>query len=89
MSLNFSFSDEQLAFKQSVKELAQKVALPGSNDRDREGRFDRDVWNAVGDFGLCDLAIPEKYGGLGADIVTTCLARLPSTARSGPASAWE
>jgi hypothetical protein len=74
MSLNFSFSEEQLSFKKSVKEFAQRVVLPGSGDRDREGTFDRDVWKAVGDFGLCGLPIPEKYGGSGADVVTTCLA---------------
>ncbi|HEX9697544.1 MAG TPA: acyl-CoA dehydrogenase family protein [Actinomycetota bacterium] len=74
MPLDFGFTDEQLAFKQSVKEFAQKVVAPGSDQRDRDGRFDRDVWNAVGEFGLCGLPIPEEYGGSGADIVTTNLA---------------
>ncbi|MCA1834068.1 MAG: acyl-CoA dehydrogenase family protein, partial [Actinobacteria bacterium] len=74
MSLNFSFSEEQLSFKKSVKELAEKVVAPGSGERDVAGRFDRAVWNAVGEFGLCGLPIPEEYGGSGADIVTTCLA---------------
>lgn len=74
MALSFDFTDEQLAFKQSVKEFAQKVVAPGSDQRDKDGRFDRDVWNAVGAFGLCGLPIPEEYGGSGADIVTTNLA---------------
>jgi alkylation response protein AidB-like acyl-CoA dehydrogenase len=57
-----------------VKEFAEKVVAPGASDRDRDGTFDREVWNAVGELGLCGLPIPEEYGGSGADIVTTCLA---------------
>ena len=74
MSLSFAFSEEQLAFKKSVREFAEKVVAPGADERDREGRFDLDVWKACGEFGLCGLPIPEEYGGSGADIITTNLA---------------
>jgi alkylation response protein AidB-like acyl-CoA dehydrogenase len=74
MALNFSFTEEQLAFRKSVKEFASKVVAPGSNERDIEGRWDDDVWRACGSFGLCGLPIPEEYGGSGADIITTNLA---------------
>ena len=72
--MDFRFSEEQLAFYKSVKDFAARVVEPGAHDRDVEGRFDRDVWNALGDFGLLGLPIPEDLGGSGADIVTTCLA---------------
>jgi alkylation response protein AidB-like acyl-CoA dehydrogenase len=74
MSLNFTFSEEQVSFRKSVKEFAEKVVAPGAGERDVSGSFDRAVWSAVGEFGLCGLPIPEEYGGSGADIVTTCLA---------------
>ncbi len=74
MSLNFSFSEEQIAFRKSVVEFAEKVVAPGSGERDIEGRFDPEVWRACGEFGLCGLPIPEQYGGSGADIITTNLA---------------
>ena len=74
MSLNFSFTEEQLAFRKSVQEFAEKVVAPGADERDRDGRFDRDVWDACGEFGLCGLPVPEEYGGSGADIITTNLA---------------
>lgn len=74
MSLNFSFTEEQLAFRKSVQEFAEKVVAPGADSRDREGRFDPEVWRACGEFGLCGLPIPEEYGGSGADLITTNLA---------------
>ena len=72
--MDFRFSEEHIAFYKSVKDFAGEVVEPGAHDRDVEGRFDRRVWDAIGDFGLLGLPIPEEYGGSGADIVTTCLA---------------
>jgi alkylation response protein AidB-like acyl-CoA dehydrogenase len=72
--MDFNHSEEQLAFYKSVKDFAGAVVEPGAHDRDVESRFDRDVWNAVGEFGILGLPIPEEYGGSGADIITTCLA---------------
>ena len=72
--MDFRFSEEQIAFYKSVKDFAARVVEPGAHDRDVQGRFDRDVWDALGDFGLLGLPILEEYGGCGADIVTTCLA---------------
>lgn len=74
MSLSFSFTDEQLAFRESVRQFAEKIVRPGSDERDRDGRWDPEVWKAVGEFGLAGLPIPEEYGGQGADIITTCMA---------------
>ncbi|MDQ3619601.1 MAG: acyl-CoA dehydrogenase family protein [Actinomycetota bacterium] len=72
--MDFRHSEDQLSFYKSVKDLASRVVEPGAHERDVDGRFDRDVWNALGEFGLMGLPIPERYGGSGADIVTTCLA---------------
>jgi alkylation response protein AidB-like acyl-CoA dehydrogenase len=72
--VDFRHSEEQLAFYKSVRDFAAKVVEPGAHERDVEGRFDRDVWDALGEFGLLGLPVPEEYGGSGADIVTTCLA---------------
>ena len=71
--MDFRFSEEQLAFYKSVKDFAARVVEPGAHERDVEGRFDRGVWDALGEFGLLGLPIPEEYGGSGADIITTCL----------------
>ena len=72
--MDFSHSPEELEFYRSVRDMAAAVVAPGAHDRDVEGRFDRDVWDRLGEFGLLGLPVPEDYGGSGADIVTTCLA---------------
>ena len=72
--MDFNHSEEQLSFYKSVKDFAGRVVEPGAHERDVESRFDRDVWNALGEFGILGLPIPEEYGGSGADIITTCLA---------------
>lgn len=74
MTLSFSFSEEQVAFRKSVREFAERVVRPGSDERDRDGRWDPEVWRQVGEFGLAGLPIPVEYGGQGADVITTCVA---------------
>ncbi len=74
MALDFDFTDEQIAFRESVTTFASDVVRPGADERDRDGRWDPDVWKKVAAFGLTGLPIPEEYGGQGADIITTCLA---------------
>jgi acyl-CoA dehydrogenase len=72
--MDFRHSDEQLAFYKSVHAFAAENVEPGAHKRDVDGRFDRDLWAKLGQFGLLGLPIPEEYGGSGADIMTTCLA---------------
>ena len=72
--MDFRHTEDQIAFYKSVKDFAARVVEPGAGERDVAGRFDRGVWDALGEFGLLGLPIPEEHGGSGADIVTTCLA---------------
>jgi alkylation response protein AidB-like acyl-CoA dehydrogenase len=72
--VDFLLSEEQEAFVRSVRDFAREHVEPGAADRDLDSRFDRDVWQALADFGLAGLPVPEAYGGSGADVVTTGLA---------------
>lgn len=72
--MDFSFTEEQELFKQSVIEFAQKEILPGAAERDEEARFDRDVWDKTAEFGLMGLPYPEEYGGSGASVIDTSVA---------------
>jgi alkylation response protein AidB-like acyl-CoA dehydrogenase len=72
--MDFSITDEQRAFRTSVLEWARDVVAPGAAERDRDGRWDPQVWKSFAEFGLAGLPIPEEYGGGGASIIDCCLA---------------
>ncbi|MDX6286300.1 MAG: hypothetical protein QOG53_1785 [Frankiales bacterium] len=72
--MDFSITEEQRAFRASVLQLARDVIAPGATDRDRDGRWDPDVWKGLAAAGIPGLPIPEQYGGSGASIIDLCLA---------------
>ncbi len=72
--MDFSWSDEQLAFRQAVVEFAQKELGKDLVERDAAYEFSREDWNRCAEFGLQGLPFPEEFGGQGADYLTTMLA---------------
>ena len=72
--MDFSRSSEQDAFFTATRDLAAKVIAPGAAERDRDGYFDREVWNEMARGGIVGMPIPETYGGSGGSIVDCCLA---------------
>jgi alkylation response protein AidB-like acyl-CoA dehydrogenase len=71
--MDFSWSEEQLAFKNAVVEFAQKRLNHGIIERDKEGSFSRELWRECAQFGIQGLPFPEQYGGNNADVLTTML----------------
>jgi alkylation response protein AidB-like acyl-CoA dehydrogenase len=71
--MDFSWTDEQLAFKDAVVRFAKQQLNHDIIDRDREGRFSRDLWQECANFGIQGLPFPDTYGGGNADILTTML----------------
>ena len=71
--MDFSWTEEQLNFKNAVIEFAKKELNMGLIDRDRQGELARDNWKKCAQMGILGLAIPEEYGGSGTDILTTML----------------
>ncbi len=71
--MDFSWSDEQLAFKDAVVRFARKELNDGLAERERDGKLSRRNWQKCAEFGLIGLATPEAYGGTGEDILTTML----------------
>jgi hypothetical protein len=71
--MDFSWTEEQLKYKQAVIGFAQKELNNGLIEHDRQGEMPRDSWQKCAQFGILGLAVPEEYGGSGADILTTML----------------
>jgi L-prolyl-PCP dehydrogenase len=72
--MDFSFSPEQIELRRAVAQFAQAELNRNLTEDDREGRFTRDKWTAAARFGLQGLPLPEEYGGLGRDLLTTVCA---------------
>jgi alkylation response protein AidB-like acyl-CoA dehydrogenase len=72
--VDFSFSEEQLLFKDQVLKFARKEIVPRCQEHDLKGEFDFQSFRKLGEFGLLGLHFPEEFGGSGADVVTSALA---------------
>ena len=71
--MDFSWTPEQLAFKNTVVEFARKELNEGLIDRDHGGEISLENWRKCARLGILGLPIPEEYGGVDEDIITTML----------------
>lgn len=72
--MDFSFTDEQIAFREQVLRFAREEIVPRVREHDLAGELDRESWKRLGDFGILGLHLPVEYGGSGADVVTCVVA---------------
>jgi alkylation response protein AidB-like acyl-CoA dehydrogenase len=71
--VDFSITPEQEQLYASMKRLAAEVVAPGAAERDKEGRWDPDVWKRLAEAGVAGMPIPEELGGSGGSILDCCL----------------
>ena len=72
--MDFSWSDEQLAFKKTVVQFAQEELNSDLVNRDKQGVFSHENWRKCAEFGIQGLSVPALYGGRDTDILTALLA---------------
>jgi len=72
--MDFSWSAEQLQFREAVIDFARKSLQDDLVARDRDHTFSREAWQRCAAFGIQGLPFPESLGGAGSDILTTILA---------------
>jgi alkylation response protein AidB-like acyl-CoA dehydrogenase len=78
MALNPDFSlyaltDEQKMLRSAVRELADDKIAPRAAEIDEQAEFPYDVLEALTRAGFHAVHIPEEYGGLGADSLSTAI----------------
>ncbi|HEY7024363.1 MAG TPA: acyl-CoA dehydrogenase family protein [Candidatus Limnocylindrales bacterium] len=66
-------NSDQLALRDAVRELAQEKIAPRAAAIDQSGEFPWDVVELLRQHDFFAAAFPEKYGGLGADMVSVLL----------------
>ncbi|MFN0099054.1 MAG: acyl-CoA dehydrogenase family protein [Gemmatimonadaceae bacterium] len=72
--MDFSWSPEQLEYRNAVAEFAAGTLNVDLESRTRDGIFRRDLWEACAKFGLLGLPVPAEFGGTAQDLPTSVLA---------------
>ena len=82
--MEFAFSDDQLAIKDSVTKLCAQFDGKYWLKKDKEGGFPEDFYRARADAGWRGIAMPEEYGGSGLGITEAAI-MMQAVAESGAA----
>ncbi|MEK6303771.1 MAG: acyl-CoA dehydrogenase [Acidobacteriota bacterium] len=69
-----SLTDEEVLFRQSVREFAEQRIRPLAAEMDEQGRFAADLIKQFFDLGLMGIGIPEEHGGQGGTFFNSILA---------------
>jgi short/branched chain acyl-CoA dehydrogenase len=72
--MDFALEPEQEEFRKIVRAFADEVVGPRAEAMDRAEELDEAILDQMADMGLFGLPFPERYGGMGADYPTLCLA---------------
>ncbi len=63
--MDFAFTDEQLAFRDTARQFADKELAPFAAEWDLHGTFPKDTIRRAGELGFCSLYCDEDQGGMG------------------------
>ena len=61
----FALTEEERAVRDTAAQFAQRELAPTVAQRDEEERYDRALFDRMGELGLTGLPYPEQYGGAG------------------------
>ncbi|MFN2526582.1 MAG: acyl-CoA dehydrogenase family protein [Actinomycetota bacterium] len=70
---NFHFTEEQQAFRQSVRELAEERIGPRAAEIDEADEYPWDIDELLVANGYAGVSYPEEYGGYGGGAVEICI----------------
>ncbi len=68
------FNEEQIMMRESVKEFIDKEVIPQKERFEKKDyAFTEEIMRKAGELGFLGVAVPEAYGGLGMDFISTLL----------------
>src|SRR5437588_520725 len=83
--MDFEFSAEQVAIRDTIRELVQDRVSPRAAEIDQTGEYPKDIEKLFADNGILGIPFPEEYGGISGSSVTICTG-IEETARACAAS---
>jgi alkylation response protein AidB-like acyl-CoA dehydrogenase len=69
----FRLSEEQQLLRKAVRQLADDKIAPRAAETDETAEFPHDVYRELVRGGFNAVHIPEQYGGMGADAISSCI----------------
>ena len=69
-----SLTDEELLFRQSIREFAEQQIRPLASEMDEKGKFAPELLQQFFELGLMGIEVPEEYGGQGGNFFNAILA---------------
>ncbi|HUQ43323.1 MAG TPA: acyl-CoA dehydrogenase family protein [Candidatus Limnocylindria bacterium] len=70
----YRLTEEQVLLRDTVRTLAHERIAPRAAEIDRSGEFPEDIRQLLAEQDVLALPYPVEHGGLGADLLTQCLA---------------
>jgi alkylation response protein AidB-like acyl-CoA dehydrogenase len=70
----FALTEEERAVRDTAREFAARELAPTVAQRDEEERYDRALFDRMGELGLTAIPYPERYGGAGMSTFAWVLA---------------
>ena len=66
--MNFSWTPDQIEFKNKIINFAKEHLNNNIIDRETNLSFSKEIWKKCDEFGIQGLSVPKKYGGKSEDI---------------------
>ena len=71
---SYRLTEEQVLLRDTIRELAHEQIAPRAAEIDKSGEFPEDIRQLLAGQDILALPFPTEHGGLGADLLTQCLA---------------
>ena len=68
--MDFDLSEQQAAFRDLIREFANRSIAPVARDWELSGRYPTEIVDEMRRMGLFGMLIPAEYGGIGIDAVS-------------------
>ena len=71
--MDFEFSEEQVAIRDTIRELVQDRVAPRAAEIDETAEYPKDIEKLFAENGILGIPFPEEYGGISGSSVTICM----------------
>lgn len=72
--MDFNFTEEQSAIRDTARDFAENEIAPSSIERDIKAEFPHDIVKKLGEFGFMGMMVSPDWGGAGFDTISYVLA---------------